>query len=85
VVASPAAKRFAALALAVEAVGKPELQNRLHWFLRRFHDAQWKRVEIQQRISIVHETPASGDVAVANDHVPAGVLWPRSRVPCPRR
>src|SRR5207245_2964300 len=72
VLAAPAAKRFSALAAAINSVREANLQDGFLGLLRSFLDAQWKGVEIQDGISIVHQ-PTGRNMAVAKDHVAAGV------------
>jgi hypothetical protein len=51
----PSAKRFSAFAAAINRVREANLQNGLLWLLRSFLDAQRKRVEIEDGISVVHQ------------------------------
>src|SRR5215467_3330534 len=66
--ARPAAKRFAAFAAAIDCIGEANLQARFLWLFGSFLDAQWERVKIQERISIVNQ-PAGRNVTVAKNHV----------------
>ena len=70
--ARPAAEGFAAFAATVDGVGEANLQDGFLRLLRRFLDAQWERVEIQYRISLVHQTTGR-NVSVAKNHVTARV------------
>ena len=62
--ACPTAKRLTAFAVTVDGVGEAGLQNGLLGLLWRFLDAQRERMEIQDRISVMHQA-ASRNVAVA--------------------
>src|SRR5262245_27663689 len=71
--AGPTAKRFAAFATAIDRVGETNLQDSFLRLLRSFLYAQGERMEVQDRISFVHQS-AGRNVSVAKDHMTAGVL-----------
>ena len=72
-VALPAAESEATFAFSVNAVGEADFENRFGGLVGDFHDAKREGMKIEQEFSIF-EQAAAGDVAVAEDHVAAGVF-----------